>query len=137
MLTGQGGGPQGYLDGRQGQEVAGLYTGGGWAPKSLWVHGHHGSRGGDGNAGGAANRLQAVVTTACRRGTERSAWGRPGSSGVPREVPSTTQYILTQKTRAALTHFLETHAMCQYPRNTQAEFSICPDAIVQSTCTPL
>lgn len=97
MLTGEGGGPQGYLDGCQRQEVAGLHAGGGWAPKSLGVHRHHGGRGGDGNAGAAANGLQAVVTTTCRRETGRSAQGCPVS---PRGICHfLMQHMIAQKTR--------------------------------------
>ena len=78
VLTREGCGPQGYFDGRQGQEVAGLHAGGGRAPKSLGVQGDHGGSGsGDGKGGAAADRLKAVVMTTCRGGTGRSAQDAP------------------------------------------------------------
>lgn len=85
-LTGEGGGPQGYFDGRQRQEVAGVLVGGGRAPASLGFHGDHGGSGGgggsDGDGGAGPDGLKAVVATTCRRGTRGSAWGHAG----PREA---------------------------------------------------
>lgn len=75
LLTREGDSPQGYFDGCQRQEVAGLLTGGGRAPESLRVHGDHGcgGSGSDGDGGAAADGLKAVVATTCKRGTGRSA----------------------------------------------------------------
>lgn len=69
VLTGEGCGPQGHSDGRQGQQVAGLHPGGGRAPEPLGIHGDHGSGGGgDGHGGAAAQGPKAAVTTTCRGG---------------------------------------------------------------------
>ena len=105
-LTREGGGPQGYFDGRQRQEVAGMLAGGGWAPTSLGVHGDHGcggsgSGGGNGDGRAAADGLKAVVATTCRRGTRGSAWGHLG----PQETPGAhgaNPLPWTRRPRAAL-----------------------------------
>lgn len=77
LLTREGGRPQGYSDGCQRQEAAGLHAGGRQAPESLGVHGDHGrGRHGDGRA--ADDRLKAAVATTCR--TEE---GREVSTGMP------------------------------------------------------
>lgn len=77
LLTREGGRPQGYSDGCQRQEAAGLHAGGRQAPESLGVHGDHG-RGRHGDGGAADDRLKAAVATTCR--TEE---GREVSTGMP------------------------------------------------------